>query len=146
MSIAIGPFRHYTTAKLYRVQKSFFFSYPTCSREIIITRLFNKKTLIGVSQVDVIVNSTSSELDLSRNASSKALSDAAGPTLQQECKAIGKVNIGDTVITSGAKLKCKHVLHTSCAQWNQQSGEQVRNKISNSLKSQIPQMFPSQLW
>jgi len=78
-------------------------------------------------QVDVIVNSASSDLDLSKNASAKALSIAAGPALQQECKAIGKVNSGDIVVTSGGKLNCRHVFHTSCATWNQQSGEQVQN-------------------
>lgn len=77
----------------------------------------------------MIVNSTSSDLDLTRNASAKALSDVAGPVLQQECKAIGKVDTGDIVVTSGAKLRCKHVFHTSCAAWNQQSGEQVQNNI-----------------
>lgn len=86
-----------------------------------------KDFLCCCTQVDVIVNSASSDLDLSKNASAKALSDAAGPTLQQECRAIGKVNTGDIVITSGGNLKCKHVFHTSCATWNQQSGEQVHN-------------------
>lgn len=31
------------------------------------------------------------------------------------------------MVTSGGKLNCKHVFHTSCATWNQQSGEQVQN-------------------
>ena len=31
------------------------------------------------------------------------------------------------MVTSGGKLYCKHVFHTSCATWNQQSGEQVNN-------------------
>ncbi|KAL9972377.1 hypothetical protein ACROYT_G018663 [Oculina patagonica] len=80
-------------------------------------------------KVDAIVNSTSSDLDLTKNASAKALSAAAGPTLQQECKAIGKVNTGDIVVTKGGNLGCKHVFHTSCAGWNQQSGEQVLRGI-----------------
>ena len=92
---------------------------------------------VGVAQVDVIVNSASSDLDLSKNASAKALSNAAGPALQQECKAIGKVNTGDIVVTSGGKLNCKHVFHTSCATWNQQSGEQVHNLLDSKKGSQI---------
>lgn len=87
------------------------------------------KVFVGIPQVDAIVNSTSTDLDLSRNASAIALSAAAGPMLQQECKAIGKVNAGDIVVTSGANLNCKQVFHTSCAGWNQQSGEQVQNNI-----------------
>ena len=31
------------------------------------------------------------------------------------------------MVTSGGKLNCKHVFHTLCATWNQQSGEQVQN-------------------
>ena len=73
----------------------------------------------------MIVNSTSSNLDLTQNASAKSLSDAAGPMLQQECNVIGKVNTGEIAVTSGANLKCKHVFHTSCAGWNPQSGEKV---------------------
>ena len=77
----------------------------------------------------MIVNSTSSDLDLTRNLSARALSAAAGPMLQQECKVIGKLKTGDIVVTSGANLKCKHVFHTLGAKWNQQNGEQVQNNI-----------------
>ena len=72
------------------------------------------------------MNSTSSDLDLSRNASAKALSDAAGPTLQQECKKIGKVETGDIVVTRGGNLGCKHVFHASSAGWENGKGEQVQ--------------------
>lgn len=96
---------------------------------------YYNRCYVGVTQVDVIVNSASSDLDLSKNASAKALSNAAGSTLQQECKAIGKVNTGDIVVTSGGKLDCKHVFHTSCAAWNQQSGEQVHNILD--IKGQV---------
>ena len=76
-------------------------------------------------QVDAIVNSTSSNLDLSRNASAQALSNAAGPKLQQECTAIGQVQTGGIVVTSGGNLGCKHVFHTSCAEWENGKGEKV---------------------
>ena len=94
---------------------------------------------IAFHQVDAIVNSTSSDLDLSRNASAKALSAAAGPKLQQECNAIGKVETGGIVVTSGGKLECKHVFHTSCASWENGKGEQVAKCISctSNMKYQI---------
>ena len=88
-----------------------------------------KFTLISFRQVDAIVNSTSSDLDLSRNASAKALSAAAGPKLQQECSAIGQVRTGGIVVTGGGNLGCKHVFHTSCASWETGKGEQVSNYI-----------------
>ena len=76
-------------------------------------------------QVDAIVNSTSTDLDLSRNPSAVALSTTAGPTLQQECKAIGEVQTGGIVVTTGGNLKCKHVFHSSCSGWENGKGEQV---------------------
>ncbi|XP_022795893.1 poly [ADP-ribose] polymerase 14-like [Stylophora pistillata] len=80
-------------------------------------------------KVDVIVNSTSSDLNLSANASAMALSAAAGPRLQQECNTIGKVDTGEIVVTSGANLACKHVFHTSCAGWENGAGEKVLRDI-----------------
>lgn len=79
-----------------------------------------------LSQVDAIVSSTSSDLDPSRNASAKALSDVTGPKLQQECKAIGKVETGNIVVTRGGNLGCKHVFHTLCSGWESGKGEQVQ--------------------
>ena len=58
-----------------------------------------------------------------------ALSAAAGPKLQQECKLIGKVDTGEIVVTSGANLACKHVFHTSSAQWENGAGEKVSTNI-----------------
>ena len=89
-----------------------------------------KTSLAGFLQVDVIVNSTSSDLNLSANASAMALSAAAGPRLQQECNTIGKVDTGEIVVTSGANLACKHVFHTSCAGWENGAGEKVRTTIN----------------
>ncbi|XP_022795889.1 poly [ADP-ribose] polymerase 14-like isoform X2 [Stylophora pistillata] len=80
-------------------------------------------------KVDVIVNSTSPELDLSKNASAKALSSAAGPKLQEECNMIGKVGNGEVVVTSGANLTCKHVFHTTCIGWQDGKGEKVLRDI-----------------
>ena len=82
-------------------------------------------SLAGFLQVDVIVNTTSSNLNLSGNASSKALSTAAGPKLQEECKKIGQVKTGEIVVTNGANLACKHVFHTSCPGWEKGEGEKV---------------------
>eukprot|EP00794_Sanderia_malayensis_P007452 gene7452-8274_t len=68
---------------------------------------------------DVIVNSTASNLDLNSNASSKALSKAAGPQLQQECNR--KVGLssrlnralarGKIIETPGYQLNCKVIFH-----------------------------------
>ena len=91
---------------------------------------FNTTTsLAGFLQVDVVVNSTSRDLNLDANASAKALSAAAGPKLQEECKTTGQVKTGEIVATSGANLACKHVFHTSCAGWENGAGEKVSTNI-----------------
>ena len=70
--------------------------------------------------------STSVELDLQSNACAKALSDAAGSTLQSECNAQKtedkKLKDGDIVVTTGGKLKCKAVFHAMCSACNEGDG------------------------
>ena len=80
-------------------------------------------------QADAIVNTASSDLDLSRNACAKSLSAMAGPSLQQECSTKGPVNVGDMAVTGGGNLKCKHVFHVVCDGWNGGEGEQVKSVL-----------------
>ena len=84
-----------------------------------------RMSLVGFLQVDVIVNSTSPDLNLDANASAKALSATAGPKLQQECKTICKVETGQIVVTGAANLACKYVFHTSCPRWENGADEKV---------------------
>ncbi|KAI4875643.1 hypothetical protein NFI96_025981 [Prochilodus magdalenae] len=64
--------------------------------------------------VDAVVNATNERLDFNGGLS-KALSDAAGPQLQEACRKIlaaRKLAVGDAVLTkAGGKLCCTYVIH-----------------------------------
>ncbi len=72
-------------------------------------------------QADVIVNTMSEDLDLSKGAVSKALLQTAGHQLQSEVTRAARsnnVNYGENLITDGYKLKCQKVFHVVCPFWN----------------------------
>ncbi|XP_030648866.1 protein mono-ADP-ribosyltransferase PARP14-like [Chanos chanos] len=74
---------------------------------------------------DVIVNSISEDLDLSKGAVSKALLETAGPQLQTAANTkagAARLNYGDIVVTDGYKLRCESVFHTVCPLWDNGSG------------------------
>ncbi|KAL0151574.1 hypothetical protein M9458_053123, partial [Cirrhinus mrigala] len=83
---------------------------------------------------DVIVNTISEDLDLSKGAVSKALLRTAGHQLQSEITRAARsdsVNYGKMVITNGCKLKCSKVFHVVCPVWNggQDSADMVLIQI-----------------
>ena len=67
------------------------------------------------TQADVYVNTTNNQLNLNSGAVSKALLNAAGQSLQDECtkKAPVKTSTGSVAITGPGKLPCKYVFHSS---------------------------------
>ena len=70
------------------------------------------------------MNSTSGDLDLSKNNSAKALLQAAGPTLQTECTQYvqqnGNLPVGELAVTTAGNLQpdCNHVFHVRCSDWD----------------------------
>ncbi|KAG9335533.1 hypothetical protein JZ751_004560 [Albula glossodonta] len=83
------------------------------------------KTVTAMTQAtQVIVNTISEDLDLSKGAVSKAILQAAGSELQsavrQEAKG-GMANYGDVLQTRGFGLR-SHVFHTVCPPWDGGTG------------------------
>ena len=74
------------------------------------------------------VNTTNGDLNLSNGGVAEALSKAAGPALQEECKKKAPISVGDIAVTGGGKLQCRYVLHTVAAQYHPQQVEEVRRK------------------
>ncbi|KAH3856105.1 hypothetical protein DPMN_098685 [Dreissena polymorpha] len=85
------------------------------------------------TEADVIVNSTSRQLDLKKGKVSKALLDAAGPQIQKECRARYPNGLGfDTIaVTKGYELKCQHVLHIALDVFNNETSRDCLESIKN---------------
>lgn len=86
-------------------------------------------------QVEVLVNTVSRDLDLSKNPCAKALGDAAGPGLQQECKGKGQLSIGEMVVTDGYNLWCKNVFHVAAGHWENGKGEAVCSSVLRLIRA-----------
>ncbi|XP_066544429.1 protein mono-ADP-ribosyltransferase PARP14 isoform X2 [Amia ocellicauda] len=78
------------------------------------------------ASTDVIVNTISEDLDLSKGAVSNAILQAAGSSLQtlvRQEAATSPFDQGDVVITRGCGLKCSMVFHAICPFWDQGKGK-----------------------
>uniref|UniRef100_A0A8B8E892 Poly [ADP-ribose] polymerase n=1 Tax=Crassostrea virginica TaxID=6565 RepID=A0A8B8E892_CRAVI len=80
---------------------------------------------IAKAKVDVIVNTASSDLNLSQGAVSASIVKYGGDSIQQECqsKYPNGINPGEIASTSGGKLDCKMVCHGALPPWDKDKGE-----------------------
>lgn len=65
---------------------------------------------ITQQSTDAIVNAANEALVLGGGVAG-AIRKKGGPAIQKECNAIGGTGVGTAVITTGGKLKAKHVIH-----------------------------------
>lgn len=96
-----------------------------------------KVSLFFLLQADIIVNTISDDMDLSKGAVSKALLQTAGHQLQSEISRAAPssgLSYGDMVITAGYNLKCSKVFHVVCPFWHggQSSPDKVRPDLPHS--------------
>ena len=89
-------------------------------------------------QVDVIVNSSSRDLQLTRGAVSQSLLKNGGNIIQEECQqnAPNGLQFGDVVMTSGGNLNCRYIVHGACCSWDggQGGSEQVYSTVYFTVK------------
>ncbi len=89
---------------------------------------------ITESDTDAIVNAANSELILGGGVAG-AIRKKGGPTIQQECDAIGECPVGGAVITSGGNLNARYVIHAVGPRWGEGDEEnKLHNATLNSLK------------
>ena len=67
---------------------------------------------ISEQDVDAIVNAANNELILGTGVAG-AIRKRGGPTIQQECDAIGPIKLGDAAVTGAGDLPARHVLHAA---------------------------------
>lgn len=75
--------------------------------------------------MEVIVNSASSDLDLSKGAGSKALLKAGGPEIQHKCRDNypSGLSINEVAVSTGGALNCTKVYHVTIPRWNNDNEE-----------------------
>jgi O-acetyl-ADP-ribose deacetylase (regulator of RNase III) len=62
--------------------------------------------------VDAIVNAANNDLQLGGGLAG-AIRRRAGESIQRECNQIGSVPVGGAALTSGGKLKARHIIHAA---------------------------------
>jgi O-acetyl-ADP-ribose deacetylase (regulator of RNase III) len=84
--------------------------------------------------VDAIVNAANSALQLGGGVAG-AIRSKGGPQIQQECDKIGGTPVGTAVITTGGRLKAKHVIHAVGPRMGEgDEDRKLREATLNSLK------------
>jgi O-acetyl-ADP-ribose deacetylase len=85
-------------------------------------------------ETDAIVNAANDRLILGGGVAG-AIRKKGGPQIQAECDRIGGTFVGGAVITTGGRLKGKHVIHAVGPQRGEgDEDEKLRNATLNSLK------------
>jgi O-acetyl-ADP-ribose deacetylase (regulator of RNase III) len=86
------------------------------------------------ANVDAVVNAANTQLQLGAGVAG-AIRRKGGPTIQQECDAIGPVSLGEAAITSGGQLPARHVIHAASMHLGGLTTESsLRDATINSLK------------
>lgn len=83
-------------------------------------------------EVDAIVNAANNHLILGSGVAG-AIRTKGGPTIQEECKRIGPIKIGEAAITGAGDLPAKFVIHAASMGDEPVSERSLRHSVRNSL-------------
>ncbi len=83
---------------------------------------------------DAIVNAANNDLQLGAGVAG-AIRRKGGEQIQRECDAIGSVPVGGAAITSGGRLKARHVIHAASMQLGgATTAHALRSSTAHSLR------------
>jgi O-acetyl-ADP-ribose deacetylase len=83
---------------------------------------------------DAIVNAANNDLKLGGGVAG-AIRHKGGPQIQAECDKIGTIPVGGAAITSGGKLKARHVIHAASMQLGgRTSAHSLRTSTAHALR------------
>ena len=89
---------------------------------------------ITEQEVDAIVNAANSQLVLGAGVAG-AIRDKGGPSIQQECDAIGPIEVGDAAVTGAGDLPARYVIHAAgMSPGGSADGESISRSARRSLE------------
>lgn len=84
--------------------------------------------------VEAIVNAANKSLVLGGGVAG-AINSYGGPTIQEECNAIGPIEVGEAAITGAGELKADYVIHAVGPVYGEGNEEEkLKNAVQSSLK------------
>ena len=85
-------------------------------------------------EVDAIINAANNDLELGGGVAG-AIARAGGPQIQAECRAIGRIEVGDAAITGGGNLTARFVIHAASMHLGgRTSADNLRGSTRRSLE------------
>jgi O-acetyl-ADP-ribose deacetylase (regulator of RNase III) len=95
------------------------------------------------ANVEAVVNAANTYLQLGAGVAG-AIRRKGGPTIQQECDAIGPISLGEAATTSGGQLKARYVIHAASMNLGGLTTEgSLRDSTVNSLKRAVEKQLTS---
>lgn len=103
-------------------------------REDIYGRILLMQGDLTEMDVDAIVNAANNDLQLGGGVAG-AIRRKGGPEIQRECDKIGSIPIGCAALTSGRRLKARHVIHAaSMSLGSSTTAQSLRGSTAHSLR------------
>jgi O-acetyl-ADP-ribose deacetylase (regulator of RNase III) len=82
---------------------------------------------------DAVVNAANTDLILGGGVAG-AIRRKGGPSIQEECNKIGKIKLGEAILTKGGNLKARYVIHAAAMGLDEPCTEEsLRMSVYNSL-------------
>jgi len=99
-----------------------------------LTRIEIMQGDITEADVDAVVNAANNDLELGGGVAG-AIRRKGGPAIQQECRRIGRIPLGEAAISGGGNLKAKYVIHAASMQLGGRTTDQnLEASTRNSLR------------